>query len=167
MIALAMLGPLLNRIGWSLPLFIIAFAALWFAKLVYQWTEKFSFSDQLTEKDNPAFGTALTGYLIGTTIAITGAFVAMDAVNDAESLMWACVAVAGQGILVAVLMRTGVLILNRGILYRFGVGEEMIRDRNVGAGAVVAGSCIATGLVLRAALSGHSDTVMLGIRDTL
>jgi putative membrane protein len=166
MIALSVL-PVLNRIGWSLPLFVIAFVALWFAKLFYQWTEQFSFSDQLTEKDNPAFGTALTGYLVGTTIAITGAFVSMDSVVDAGTLLSACASVAGQGLLVALLMRAGVLILSRAILYRFGVREEMIRDRNVGAGAVVAGSCLASGLVLRAALSGHSDTVWLGIRDVL
>src|SRR3954464_3584676 len=131
MIALVDLWPLLNRIGWSLPLFVIAFAALWFAKLFYQWTEQFNFSDQLTEKDNPAFGTALTGYLIGTTIAMTGAFVAMDAVVDGPTLLSAAASVAGQGLLVALLMRAGVLILSRGILYRFGVRDEMVRDRNV------------------------------------
>ena len=66
--------PFLNRIGWSLPLFLIAFAALWLAKAVYQKTEAFGFNDQLTDKDNPAFGTVLAGYLLGVTFALTGAF---------------------------------------------------------------------------------------------
>ncbi len=166
MISLAVVSPLVNRIGWSLPLFVIAFLALWLAKLIYQWTERFNFAEQLTEKDNPAFGTALTGYLIGVTFALTGAF-PREFVVDGPSLLAASTELAGQGVLIAVLMRASVAIISHGILHRFGVREEMIRDRNVGTGAVVAGGCIAAGLVLHGALSGTSDTPLLALRDVL
>ncbi len=158
--------PLLNRIGWSLPLFVMAFAAVWFAKALYQWTERFDFADQLTEKDNPAFGTALAGYLTGAAFALTSTFVG-NLPNGWDSLLPAIKTMAWQGALTAVLMRLSVWIVGRFILYKFGVDREMIDDRNVGAGSVLAGGAIAAGLVLHGALSGNSDSVALAVRDVL
>jgi uncharacterized membrane protein YjfL (UPF0719 family) len=160
------LYPLLDRIGWSLPLFLVAFIALWFAKAIYQWTEPFDFADQLTEKDNPAFGAALSGYLFGATIALTAAFPKEPAIT-LPALRTALELLAAQGILVAVLMRASVWIISHGIIRKFGVSREMVRDRNVGAGAVVAGGCIAAGLVLHGALSGDSDSPWMALRDLL
>ena len=158
--------PLLNRIGWSIPLFVAAFGAVWFAKVLYQWTERFDFAHELTEKDNPAFGTALAGYLIGTTIALVAAFPSQPATN-LQTLLSALGALACQGLLAAVLMRTSVWLIGRFVLYKFGVDDEMIRDRNVGAGTVLAGGCIAAGLVLHGALSGESDSAWHAVRDLL
>jgi uncharacterized membrane protein YjfL (UPF0719 family) len=155
---------LLYRIGWSLPLFVLAFGAVWLAKVLYQWTARFNFADQLTEKDNPALGTALAGYLVGVTIALTGAF-PNQPVADWPALLDALGVLAWQGALVAVLMRLSVWMVGRFVLYKFGVDEEMVRDRNVGAGAVLAGGCIAAGLVLHGALSGESDSRWLALRD--
>jgi uncharacterized membrane protein YjfL (UPF0719 family) len=158
--------PLLNRIGWSLPLFATAFGAVWFAKVLYQWTESFDFAHELTEKDNPAFGTALAGYLIGATIALVGAFPSQP-VTNLQTLLSALGALAFQGLLAAVLMRASVWLIGRFVLYKFGVDDEMIRDRNVGTGTVLAGGCIAAGLVLHGALSGESDSPWHAVRDLL
>src|SRR3954470_20072512 len=98
MIPLAVVLPLINRIGWSVPLLVVALFALWLAKALYQWTEKFGFAEQLTERDNPAFGTVLTGYLLGVTLAMTGAF-PREAVDDAASLGSAAGLLLGQGVL--------------------------------------------------------------------
>jgi uncharacterized membrane protein YjfL (UPF0719 family) len=158
--------PLLNQIGWSLPLFLVAFAALWFAKALYQKTSSFDFADQLTEKDNPAFGTALSGYLFGATIALTAAFPKEPALSW-DALMTALGWLAVQGLLVAALMRMSLWIISHFVILKLGVSREMVRDRNVGAGAVVAGGCIAAGLVLHGALSGNSDSPLLALRDLL
>ncbi len=158
--------PLLNRIGWSAPLFIIAFGAVWLAKAIYQWTESFNFADELTEKDNPAFGSALAGYLIGVTIALTGAFPDLPP-DSPDTLLRAAESLAWQGLLVALLMRLSVWIVGRSVLYKFGVNDEMIRDRNVGAGSVLAGGCFAAGLVLHGALSGTSNSPWHAVRDLL
>ena len=158
--------PMLNSIGWSVPLFILAFVALWFAKALYQWTERFDFADQLTEKDNPAFGAAFAGYLVGATIALTGAFPNQPP-GDVRSLIASLELLAWQGALVAVLMRISVWMVGRFVLYKFGVDDEMVRDRNIGAGAVLAGGCIAAGLVLHGALTGESDSPLHALRDLL
>jgi uncharacterized membrane protein YjfL (UPF0719 family) len=157
---------LVTRIGWSLPLFFVAFAALWLSKALYQWTEPFGFNDQLTSQDNPAFGTALLGYLLGATIALTGAFPGVAPITI-PALGSSALSLALQGILVAVLMRASVWAVGRGVLYRFGVRDEMVRDRNVGAGAVLAGGCIAAGLVLHGALSGNSINPLFALRDVI
>ena len=147
--------PLLDRLGWSLPLFLLAFASLWLAKMVYQWTEPFHFANELTEKDNPAFGAALSGYLLGTTIALTAAFPKLPAL-DVSSLQHACLLLAIQGVLVAVLMRASVWIVSHGVIHRFGVRRELLDDRNTGAGAVVAGGCIAAVLYCAAHFRGKA-----------
>ena len=107
MTILADVSSLVNRIGWSLPLFGIALLALWLAKVIYQKSEKFSFAEQLTGKDNPAFGLALKGYLLGVTFALTGAFVGNAAI-DLPSLGTAAGQIALQGVLIAILMRASV-----------------------------------------------------------
>ena len=147
-------------------MFLVAFAALWFAKALYQWTEPFNFADELTEKDNPAFGAAIAGYLLGAAIALTAAFPKSPAL-DLPSLLSAVELLALQGVLVAVLMRTSVWVVSHGVIHRFGVSRKMVEDRNAGAGAVVAGGCIAAGLVLHGALSGESASPWMALRDLL
>ncbi len=158
--------PLLDRVGWSLPLFFVAFAALWFAKALYQWTERFDFANELTEQDNPAFGAALAGYLLGAAIALTAAF-PKDAALNGPALGTAVGLLALQGVIVAVLMRASVWMVSHWVIRKLGVSQEMVQDRNAGAGAVVAGGCIAAGLVLRGALSGESASAWLAVRDLL
>jgi uncharacterized membrane protein YjfL (UPF0719 family) len=158
------LFSVLDRIGWELPLFLVAFGALWITKVLYQRTEPFHFENQLTERDNPAFGTALSGYLLGATLALTGAF-PRHAAMGWRPMLEAAGFLAVQGLLVAVLMRFSLWVISRGVMYSFGVSREMVRDRNVGAGAVVAGGCVAAGLVLQGALSGNSDSPWLALRD--
>jgi uncharacterized membrane protein YjfL (UPF0719 family) len=157
---------LVNRIGWSLPLFGIALLALWLAKFIYQKSEKFSFAEQLTGQDNPAFGTALTGYLLGVTFALMGAFVGNPAF-DLPSLGAAAGQLAIQGVIIAILMRASLFILQATVLRGIPVQDEIVRDRNIGAGAILAGGCVASGLVLQGALAGHSDTLVLAVRDVL
>ena len=74
---------------------------------------------------------------------------------------------AAFGVLIAVLMRVSIWVVNRGILHQLGARDELVRDRNIGAGAVLAGGCIACGLVLHGALSGNSATPLLAFRDVL
>ena len=62
-------------------------------------------------------------------------------------------------------MRISVWISDKCILYKFKVEKELIEDRNAGTGFVVAGSCIATGLMLCGVLSGESASTGEMIRD--
>ncbi|MCX6967993.1 MAG: DUF350 domain-containing protein, partial [Verrucomicrobia bacterium] len=129
-------------------------------KLFYERTSQVGFLEELTERDNPAFGACLAGYLLGITLAITGAFPLspvshLIAVRDMTT----------GGVLAILLMRASIWINDKLILNHFSIDLEMLRDRNIGAGAAVAGSCIGTGLVLAGALTGSSPSWLHSVRD--
>jgi uncharacterized membrane protein YjfL (UPF0719 family) len=137
---------------------VLAFAGCFF----YRKTCHFSFAEELTVRDNPAFGVCLGGYLVGLAIALAAAFPA-----NALSPMDAFISMTYSGLLAIVLMRTSIYVNGRFILSRFSINEEMLRDRNIGTGFAVAGSSIATGLILAGVLTGESDSFLLAIRDIL
>lgn len=146
----------------GMPGFGVLLVGLILAKFFFDLTTSFKFSEQLTQKDNPAFGVCLSGYLIGSGIAISGAVFGSSA---ASAFDWAGISVSV--ITAIVLMRLSVVINDRAILYSFRINKELIEDRNVGTGFVVAGSCIATGWMLNGVLSGYSESLLTGLRDTV
>lgn len=136
---------------YRLPFFAILLVALFIGKIVYQKTTRFHFDDELTEKDNPAFGVHLALYLLGLMIALGGTVyggVSFDSIYYLALFLFCMLSI--------VLMRLSVLINDKVILGKFSIEKEMIQDRNVGTGFVVGGSCIATGLVINGSLSGES-----------
>jgi len=144
----------------AIPFYAYALLILFAGKLFYERTSRFSFIDELTERDNPAFGACLAGYLLGITLALTGAFP-----SPADSYFIAVRDMTTSGVLAILLMRASIWINDKLILNRFSINVEMLRDRNIGAGAAVAGSCVGTGLVLAGALMGNSDSWLQSVRD--
>jgi len=147
----------------SLPLFAAALMILWAGKFIYNCTTSFCFHEELTEKDNSAFGTALSGYLVGLAIALTGAITSSIGTSIEEGL----INVAFSGVLAIILMRLSLIINDKLILHKFNIYKEMIEDRNSGTGFVVAGSSIATGLMLAGVLTGESEGYAGAVTDTL
>ena len=143
-----------------MPNFAVIFALLLLAKVFYERTTSYQFDEELTEKDNPAFGVCLAGYLVGVAIALVGALF-----GTGDSLGQDMITLLIGGVATILLMRLGVLVNDKLILWRFRIDKELIQDRNVGTGFVVAGSCVATGFVLNGVLSGESDSLLGGILD--
>ena len=150
----------LSHLLEALPFYAYALLILFVGKLFYEQTSPFSFTDELTERDNPAFGACLAGYLLGIALALTGAFP-----SSADSYFVALRDMTTSGALAIVLMRASIWINDKLILNRFSINVEMLRDRNIGAGAAVGGSCVGTGLVLAGALMGDSDSWLHSVRD--
>lgn len=146
----------LTHIPFYAYLLILTFAGCYF----YRKTSHFSFTEELTVKDNPAFGACLTGYLLGLAIALAATFP-----TGAESVGDALISMTYSGVLAILLLRASILINDRFILTKFSITEEMLRDRNLGTGIAVAGGCIGTGLTLAGALTGESESYLLAIRD--
>ena len=161
----------------QLPLFVVAILILWCAKVVYDLTTKYSFDEELVERDNSAVGVSLAGYLLGVGFALKGVFADMAinpeiimVENEAGEMVEAAASsplldIAINGVLIIILMRLSVWISDKCILYKFKMEKEIIDDRNSGTGFVVAGSCIATGLMLCGVLSGESASTGEMIRD--
>ena len=164
---------LVQLLGLSLPSLAVAGIMLYIGKLVFNATAVRGLQDQLTEKDNPAAGVYYTGFILGLGVALAGALwgnSAWPGANFPETLRNVGIAagsVAVDAVLVLVLMRLSILINDRLILYRFSIQKEMIQDRNLGTAFVVAGSCLATGLVLNGVFTGFSENWLMSLRDIL
>ncbi|MCW5965590.1 MAG: DUF350 domain-containing protein [Bryobacterales bacterium] len=146
----------------AMPLFATVFVLAFAAKLFFQKTTHYCIDEELTERDNPAFGVAFGGYITGVAIALSGALFPWEGVTLGMELL----TIAMFGALAALLMRLSLWINDRAILHQFSVEKELVKDHNLGTGFVVAGSSIATGFMLRGVMAGFSDSVATGLRDT-
>src|SRR5688572_8391954 len=69
----AMLEILTNFLTY-IPFYVYALGLAFAGCVFYQKTCHFSFTEELTVRDNPAFGVCLAGYLVGLVIALAAAF---------------------------------------------------------------------------------------------
>jgi uncharacterized membrane protein YjfL (UPF0719 family) len=138
---------------------ICAFILFWIGKLVYTLTSPgFNMRDELIEKDNFALGVAMAGYYFGLVMAIGGVMS-----GPSHGLIIDLIDIGIYGLLSIVLMSVARVINDKLILHAFVVHNELIRDQNVGTGAVVCASYVATGLVIFGAVSGELGGVLTTI----
>lgn len=146
---------MLNNLVVSGIYLVCAFVLFWVGKLVYDWTTpSYRVREELVEKDNAALAVAMVGYYLGLVLAI-GGVLSGPSLGLEEDLIDVMI----FGPLSIVLMNLSRLINDRLILHGFSIREEIIRDQNVGTGAVVCASYIATGLVIYGVVSGELGTV--------
>ena len=127
-----------------------SFVLFWIGKLVYDLTTPtYQVKEELVEKDNTALAVALIGYYFALVLAIGGVMA-----GESKGLEEDLIDIALYGPLAIILLNFSRLINDRLILRKFKVRDELIRDQNVGTGAVVFGNYVATGLVINGAISG-------------
>jgi uncharacterized membrane protein YjfL (UPF0719 family) len=129
---------------------VASFVLFMIGKLVYDWTTpSYSIKEELVEKDNAALGLSLVGYYLGLVVAI-GGVMAGPSMGLEEDL----IDLGIFGLISIVLMNLSRVINDRLILHQFRVRDELIRDQNLGTGAVVFASYLATGLVVHGSVKG-------------
>jgi len=129
---------------------VASFVLFMIGKLVYDWTTpSYRIKEELVEKDNAALGLALVGYYLGLVVAI-GGVMAGDSMGLEEDL----IDLGIFGLISIVLMNLSRPINDRLILHKFRVRDELIRDQNLGTGAVLFASYLATGLVVHGSVKG-------------
>lgn len=147
---------------YSVAAGLLAASLLLIGRAAYAWSARFDVEHELTEADNPAIGTALFGYLGGLSIVIIALMASEGAPpDDPVGLAWDLGELAIYGFIAIALLKLSGLINDRFILHRFENKKELVTDRNVGAGAVLCGSYLASGLVLAGALGGRVDLDLL------
>lgn len=150
-----------TRVIESLPYFLIGLVLLVAGKWVFDKLKSdIQFDEELTTKDNPAFGVFLAAFLVAIGIAVAGASYGVEV-----SLLDDLIPVVSYGVLAVVLLLLSIWINDLLILRKFDIYKEMITDRNLGTGIAVAGGTLATGLMLNGALTGESDSFVMGLRD--
>ena len=129
----------------------IVLVAVWVGKLVRDLLTRYKIDEELTSKNNAAVGVALTGYYIGLAIAISGVLIGPESNTLGSDML----AVAVYSLIAIVLLNISALVNDKLILYKFDNQKELVDDRNSGTGATMAGSYLATGLIVNAAVSGE------------
>lgn len=145
----------------GLPAFGIILLLLIVARYVFVFSSPFRTVPDIVEQENPAIGVVFGAYLFGVAIALAGTTFGRD--QDEGVLRLA--KILCEGTLAIVLIRISIFFNDRFILHRFCIVKELREDRNLGVAFSVAGSCIASGLVLNGALVGFSKDFLYGLRD--
>lgn len=110
---------------------------------------------ELVEKDNAALALAVVGYYFGLVLAIGGALVG-PSVNILDDL----IDLGIYGALGIVLLNISWYICDKLILFKFKVSDELIRDHNLGTGAVSAGASVASGFIIFGAAQGEGGSIL-------
>ncbi len=155
----------MDEYGYSLIYIVLAFLILLVAKVIKDVLTPFKLDEQLTQKDNPALGLAVTGYFAGVIIVLLGATIGPDPEGDpsvSEILVRIGIdfAYAFGGI---VALNIGRLIVDKLVLYKFSTIKEIIEDRNVGTGAVEFGAYVATALIIAGSINGQGGGVLTAL----
>jgi uncharacterized membrane protein YjfL (UPF0719 family) len=123
------------------------------AKLLKSALSPYRTDEEMTSKDNPAFGLAVAGYYVAVAAIYIGAVrpVAADEVGTVaafraivENFAWAL-----GGIVALAFSRW---LMNRFLVSGARCSDEIVANRNTAAGAVECGVYLASGLVLAGAL---------------
>ncbi len=130
-----------------------ALALLLVARSSYRFGHA-STEDQLTDADNPAFGVALFGYFAGFTCVLVVLMPNVNEISDPADALNAYGEFFVYGFAALWLLRFSGYLNRKLILTRFDVAKELIADQNTGTGFVLAGSYLASGLVLAGAFAG-------------
>jgi uncharacterized membrane protein YjfL (UPF0719 family) len=115
---------------------------------------EYKLNEELVEKDNPALALALVGYYFGLVLSIGGAIV-----GPSNGLIADLLDLAFYGILSIILLNISWFLVDKLILSKFHVSDELIRDHNIGTGAVSAGASIASGFIIYGSVSGEGGSV--------
>jgi uncharacterized membrane protein YjfL (UPF0719 family) len=152
---MAILDDLLSAL-----ILITAFYLLFFVgKLVHDLLHReYDLTYELVERDNPALAVAVAGYYLGLTLSIGGALS-----GPGRGILDDLIDLAIYGTLAIVLLNLSWFLCDKLILRRFRVSDELIRDRNVGTGAVCFGASAASGLIVFGAVTGQGGTIWTAV----
>jgi uncharacterized membrane protein YjfL (UPF0719 family) len=137
--------------SYDLALLAILIIAMWIGKLVNDLLTRYKIDEELTGKNNSAVGITQAGYYIGLAVAIAGVVLGPSSKN-----FWMDISnTALYSVIAIILMNVATLINDKLILYKFNDEKELVEDKNVGTGAVLAGGYIATGFIISSSVSGE------------
>ena len=146
----------IQSLGIGLAYVVLGIVVLIIAKIVKDFLTPYKIDEELTTKDNPALGLAISGYFAGVLIVFLGAVMGPNL--EYESLGELVISL-GIDFLFAlggiVALNIGRWVVDKFVLTQFSTTKEIIQDRNAGTGAVECGGFIATGLIVAGAIYGE------------
>jgi uncharacterized membrane protein YjfL (UPF0719 family) len=104
-------------------------------------------SEELTKKDNTAFGISLAGVAFGITIIISGAVFG----KPVNTLWDSAIAVALYGVIGLILLVLARFIFDKLAFTGFSIRDEIVKG-NVAVGMIDAGNTVASAIIIRAVM---------------
>ncbi len=150
-------------IVYSGAMIALAATLLLFARGIFARLASYNVDSQLVVADNPAVGTSLFGFMAGVIIALAGIFATDQHEAVSRTLGWDVFETTFFGVVAILLLRLAGVINDRLILHNCENTKEIVKDRNVGVGALLCGSYVASGLVLAGAFSGRLPVLAKGL----
>jgi len=159
------LFPLQELLDWKALTYIILGAVLLtIFKSINCLFSGYDLNIELTQKDNKAIAVSFSGFILAILIVIYGILSSSSGfdstwTNDLLSTtIWSVIG--------CIYLLSARIVNDKLILPKFSNTKELAEDRNIGVGAVQAGSYIATALIIKATLTGP-DALSLGQEITL
>jgi uncharacterized membrane protein YjfL (UPF0719 family) len=152
MIVDTLLSTIKSLFSYDLALLVVLLIATWIGKLINDLlTRQYKTDEEIVGKNNAAVGVAMAGYYLGLMIAIAGVVLGPESHNFWKDLLNTGI----YSIVAIILMNISRVICDKLILYKFDDQKELVEDQNVGTGAVMAGTYLATGFIISASVSGE------------
>lgn len=150
---------LLDSIISGLVLIVAFFVLFFISKVVNDLLHReYKLDHELTENDNPALALAMAGYYGGLVVALGGTLAGPSA-----GLMNDLIDLGLYGILAIILLNISWYLCDWLILPKFKISDELLRDRNQGTGAVVAGISVASGFIIYGAVQGEGGGILTAL----
>ncbi|MFQ5598485.1 MAG: DUF350 domain-containing protein [Nitrospiria bacterium] len=144
-----------DEILHGMALIFLYMLVLLLAKMAKDKLTPYRVDEELHEKDNVALATSIAGYLAATTIIFIGCLL-----GPSQGITADLMTVGGYSMLGIALLNFSRVINDRFILHSFSNVKEIIEDRNVGTGAVLFGSYVASGLIVAGAIHGEGGGIL-------
>ena len=139
-------------------------ALLWIAKKFLDLCTPYSLSEQLHEKDNPAVGVVLSGYLLSITIVLCSLLKGDGTeVPSVASFLYEFEEILLFGVVAILLLSVANFLNDKIILRKFSNHQEIQNRNNTAVAAVVAGGGIASGLIIAGGISSAHTLLCLAI----
>jgi len=152
MIVDTLVSNIKNLFSYDLALLVVLVIATWIGKLISDLlTLRYKTDEEIVGKNNPAVGVAMAGYYLGLMIAIAGVVLGPESHSFWKDLLNTGI----YSIIAIILMNIARVICDKLVLYKFDDQKEITEDRNVGTGAVMAGTYLATGFIISTSVSGE------------
>jgi uncharacterized membrane protein YjfL (UPF0719 family) len=143
------------------PYFVAALLLFFMGKLLFDLsTPGIKDDEELTRKDNPAFGVLFVGYMLGLAVALAGAFSRLG-----PSVLDNFLDLGASGIAAIVLMRVSMALGEKLILPGLKLDAQIVAERNLGAAFAFAGLLVANGFIIAGVVQGNSDGYLRELLD--
>ena len=141
---------------------VAALLMLYLAKAAFDFATPFKLSLQLTEKDNPAMGILLAGYLFGVLAVLCGTFIGEgEGSMNLDGFLTDMGPTALYGVIGMGLLLLAGIINDKFILREFSNTDEIVKKQNKSVSVVMASGFLGSGLIIAGGLLGSEDILSM------